>query len=304
MNSVHSAPSPLEVRSPRRTKFYEFLALLAVSVLVWGRPLAANFRLAISSDAYTYILLILPLGIALILVQYKPLRRTAESKRWIGAILLSIALLLRVSTASNLLHVTPVENLSVSLAALVVWWIGSVIFCFGLDVLRSLLFPLGFLFLIVPMPEDAVTWATGFLQQQSAWAAGILFRLAGVPVTREGINLSIPGLSIEVAHECSSIRSSTILIVVTLVLAHLFLRSGWRQTLLVLAAIPLSVVKNAIRIFTIAELATRVNPSFLHGSFHHHGGVVFLTLAVLMVVALLWILRKSEMRGVAELSLP
>ncbi len=79
------------------------------------------------------------------------------------------------------------------------------------------------------------------------------------------IVVSIPGLDIEVAQECSSIRSSLMLVVTTMVLAHLFLRSWWRKVLLIAVAIPLSVAKNGFRIFTIGELGTRVDPSFLSG---------------------------------------
>lgn len=56
----------------------------------------------------------------------------------------------------------------------------------------------------------------------------------------------------------------------------------------------MSILKNAIRILTIAELGTRVNPSFLHGALHRHGGILFLGLAVLLLIVLLWILRRSE----------
>jgi exosortase/archaeosortase family protein len=84
------------------------------------------------------------------------------------------------------------------------------------------------------------------------------------------------------------------LFVVTLTLAQLFLRTSWRKTLLVLAVIPLSVAKNAVRIITIAELGTRVDQSFLDGRMHHHGGIVFLGLALLGIVVLLWVLRKCE----------
>src|SRR5260370_34466761 len=130
--------------------------------------------------------------------------------------------------------------------ALVTWWIGSVMLCFGVDVFRSFLFPLCFLFLIVPIPEFALSWIVEFLQQQSAIAARILFWAVGVPVTGDGIMLSIPGLDIEVARECSSIRSSMMLVVTTMVLAHLFLRSWWRKTLLIVLSIALPVPKNSL----------------------------------------------------------
>lgn len=106
--------------------------------------------------------------------------------------------------------------------------------------------------------------------------------------------LSIPNLDIEVAKECSSIRSSLLLAVTTLVLAHLFLRTWWRKVLLVAAAIPLSVAKNGVRIFTIAELGTRVDPGFLDGKLHHQGGILFYGLAVVAVATLLWVLRRTE----------
>jgi exosortase len=166
------------------------------------------------------------------------------------------------------------------------------------DAVRSHLFAFCFLLLVVPLPNSAETWMVEALQHSSAVATEALFRIAQVPVTRDGVILSVPGLDIEVARECSSIRSSTMLIVLTLVLAHLFLHSKWKKFFLVLLAIPLSVLKNAVRIFTIAELATHVDPSYLEGRLHRQGGVVFLGLAVLVTVVLLCLLRKGEWRPI------
>ena len=106
--------------------------------------------------------------------------------------------------------------------------------------------------------------------------------------------LSIPGLDIGVASACSSIRSSLILVITTMVLAHLLLGSWWRKSLLVAVAIPLSFIKNGFRIFVIAELGTQVDPAFLDGSLHHHGGIVFLSIALGAVSALLWALRVTS----------
>ena len=106
--------------------------------------------------------------------------------------------------------------------------------------------------------------------------------------------LSIPNLDIEVARECSSIRSSMLLVVTTMILAHLFLRSSWRKAVLIACAIPLAAIKNGIRIFVITELATRVDPGFFDGNLHRRGGILFLALAMAMVGALLWGLRRNE----------
>jgi exosortase len=283
-----------------RTKYLEMFALLAASVALWWHPLASTLELALTRDAYTHILLILPLSLALTYTELKSIPTSLSSMRWVGGVLLITSLSLRSLPAWNIGQLPSGDSLVLSMFALVVWWIGSVIVCFGLQAFRPLLFPLCFLFLVAPLPEHVLNWITEVLQHQSAVAAGMLFRIAGVPVTGDGIFLSIPGLNIEVARECSSIRSSTMLIVITLVLAQLFLRSKWRKASLVLAAIPLSVAKNALRIFTIAELGTRVDRSYLDGKLHHNGGIIFLSLTLTVVVLLLWGLRKGELRRAPE----
>lgn len=279
----------------KRAQYFELLFLSIASLLVWWRPVVDTVRLALSSDSYTHILLILPISLALILTDDTHGFSESGRARWPGWMLLVTAVFLR--SASVWIHINGSASsaLSLSVLALVLWWIGSVIVCFGTSAVRSHGFAFGFLFLLVPLPGPAQLWMVDALQHSSAAASEALFRIAHVPVTRDGVILSIPGLDIEVARECSSIRSSTMLIVLTLVLAHLFLHSNWRKVLLVLIAIPLSVAKNAVRIFTIAELTTRVDPSYLHGRLHRQGGVVFLALAVVATILLLWAFRNDEL---------
>jgi exosortase len=283
-----------------RSPWIKLLLLVAASVLLWWQPLVSCYKLALSNEAYTHILLILPLGLALLYVKIRELSSAKEFSAGLaanyrsGGALLFLAFLLRIITARNIGALSQSDNLSLSILSVVICWIGVVIVCFGSSSVQRLLFPLCFLFLLVPFPDRLLNPITSFLQYQSALGASFLFHLARVPVTRDGVMLSIPGLDIEVAPECSSIRSSMMLIVITLTLAYLFLDSYWNRTLLVLVAIPLSVAKNAVRIFTIAELSTRVDPSFLTGRLHRQGGIVFLSLAVITVVWLLWILRKRE----------
>jgi exosortase len=147
---------------------------------------------------------------------------------------------------------------------------------------------------MVPLPEYALNWIVSLLQQGSAAAAHLLFVVAGVPVAQRGLLVHIPGLTLEVAPECSSIRSSLMLLVTTMVLAHLLLRSFWRKALLVLAAIPVSVAKNGLRIFALGMLGSRVDPSFLTGRLHHQGGIIYFLIALFAMGLLLWILRRGE----------
>jgi exosortase len=282
-----------------RAQVLVFGFLCAVSIVFWWHCVVITCGIALSNDAYTHILLIVPLSTALIYQdsKYRDLKNLQIDLRptpRIGAGLLVLALLIGGYARWGMVVVSDDLRLSLGMLALVTWWIGGVILCFGVDTFRSFLFPLCFLFWMVPAPAVVLNGIVHFLQHQSAFAARILFQATGVPVTQDGIMLAIPNLNIEVATECSSIRSSLMLVVTTMVLAHLFLRSGWRKTLLVAAAVPLSVAKNGLRIFTIAELGTRVDPGFLNGKLHHNGGIIFFGISVVAMVALLWILRRTE----------
>jgi len=92
-------------------------------------------------------------------------------------------------------------HLSVSMLAVVIWWIGSFVFCFGSRIARLFLFPLCFLFWLVPIPTLVLDKIVAIWQQGSALSASLLFSALGVPVTQDGIMLSIPGLNLEVAQE-------------------------------------------------------------------------------------------------------
>jgi exosortase len=270
-----------------------FPLLLLASFILWRHALAGTLSLALENEAYTHILLILPVSCALIYVKRSAAARF-EPCMAAGISVLAAAIL--ITAGAKYAASLPGDiRLSLSMLALVTWWIGSVILCFGTQAFRSFLFPLCFLFLLVPLPMIVVNSMVEFLQRESALSARILFRLIGVPVTQDGVVLSIPGLDIEVAQECSSIRSSLMLVVTTMILAQLFLRSWWRQILLVAAAIPLSIAKNGLRIVVIGELGTRVDPGYLTGGFHHHGGVVFLSLGIAAIVALLLLFRRTEL---------
>jgi exosortase len=268
--------------------------LLAVSLLVGWRPLVDTFALALQNSAYTHILLILPISAALILLEWRSLRPMVARNVRVGSALLAMAVLVAGFVRGWSASLPSDVQLSIRMFALVLSWIGAFVLCFGSRVSRSVLFPLCFLFGLVPFPQLVLNEIVRLLQQGSAFAAYVLFAAVGVPVAQNGVLLTIPGLTVEVAQECSSIRSSSMLLVTTMVLAQLLLRSPWRKALVIGVAVPLSVAKNGLRIFTIAMLATRVDPAYLTGRLHHEGGIVFFMIALIGVFVLLWILRRGE----------
>jgi exosortase len=182
------------------------------------------------------------------------------------------------------------------------------ILCCGLRSFRAACFPLGCLLLMIPVPDSAMDTITAGLQHGSAAVSFEMLRLAGIPVFAEGTKISLKGLEIEVAPECSGIRSCLVLALVGLLAGRVCLRSGWNRLALVVSTIPIAIFKNAIRISVIASLGAYVNRAFLYGRLHQYGGLVFTPLGVVLFVALLaglqrceaWLERRRETRRVVE----
>lgn len=173
--------------------------------------------------------------------------------------------------------------------------ISAFLLCNGATSFREALFPLGCLLLMIPLPPDWMDKISAGYQHGSAEMSLAFFRLTSTPVFRQGMTFSLPGLNIEIAKECSGIRSSLMFVIVGILTASLYLQSGWRKFVLIAATIPIAIIKNSVRIVTLSLLSIHVNRWFLYGPIHHqYGGVLSLPVDVALFIPLVLALRKSE----------
>ncbi len=173
-------------------------------------------------------------------------------------------------------------------------WIAAFVFCYGTQSFQAALFPLLFLLLMIPIPTVLLDQVIFVLQKGSAIATYGLFKLMGMPVLWQGFKFSLPGVDIEIAKECSGIRSSLALFITGTLAAHFFLQTHWKKVALVLLTFPIAILKNAARIVTISSLGVYVDQGYLTGRLHHKGGFVFSILALAMFVPSLFLLQRSE----------
>jgi exosortase len=131
----------------------------------------------------------------------------------------------------------------------------------------------------------------------SAEAAAFFFRLSGTPFLRDGVMFQLPGIGIQVAQECSGIRSSWVLFITSLVASNLFLTSPWRRAILVGFVIPLAIFRNGFRIWVIGRLCVDIGPHMIHSVVHRRGGPLFFALSLLPFFLMLLWLRRGERRG-------
>jgi len=86
-------------------------------------------------------------------------------------------------------------------------------------------------------------------------------------------------------------------VITSFVAGHFFLRSLWAKLGIVVFIIPLAIVKNAFRIVGLTLLANYVAPTFITDSvLHRSGGIPLFALSVVVLLSLVWVLRKIERR--------
>jgi exosortase len=282
-----------EITDSSRRHWY-FAGFLAASILVSWKTLATLAFFSLHEESSSHILLIPLVSIYLLYIERK---RIAKSLRTAAVPIVSLILagaVILLLFVSQRYFAGNVSSLTAATFLLVAAWIGTFTLFYGIPAFQAAAFPMLFLLLMIPIPENVLARTIYFLQSGSTDIAFFLFRAVGVPVFRQGFFLTVPGVTIEVATECSGIRSSVALFITCLIAAHLFLRTPWKQFLFVLLAVPLALIKNGIRIVTLTLLSIYVDPSFLTGSLHHKGGFVFFLLALAILAPVLLLLEKSE----------
>ena len=187
------------------------------------------------------------------------------------------------------------DQTSAMIFSAVLFLLGSFTFTYGLDLFKKLCFPLLFLFFMVPFPTFLMDSFIRLLQVGSTEFVNVLMMATGVPFLRDGFVFHLSGMSIEVAKECSGIRSSLALLITALLAGHLFLKTGWKKVLLAVLIIPITMFKNGIRIVSLTLLGTYVDSRILTNStLHTDGGILFFVLALMLMAPILYVLRKGE----------
>jgi exosortase len=268
-----------------------------LSLALLHGPIGRLASLAAHDDRYSHILLIPFLSLYLMWLSRSKILSSPRDGLALGLPLLLAGIGLSITVGRVPFPKSQDLSFSASILGLVLVLTGEFIWCFGRQAFRAAIFPLFLLFLIIPIPIDVMDKAVLELQKGSADISYFLFKLVGVPVFRDGFRFSLPGVDIEVAAECSGIRSSLSLFLSSLLVGHLTLESGWSRAAFTLLTIPVVIFKNAVRIVTISWLGVYVDPGFFHGNLHRYGGLPFSLLAIVILFFVLVALRKTEMLG-------
>jgi len=281
------------------TKRWQLLFVwIVLSSLLFLKPVVALVRLSLSQDDASHLLIIPFISTAVFYLERRKIFLQVSTDKMLGGtffILAAFAAL--ISSLLGKSTALPGLQLSGWVLALVLLWVSGFAILFGKAALKTAHFPLLFLLLTVPVPAFVLDRIIFFLQESSAWITGAFFDLIGVPALQEGLVFHLARVNIEVAKECSGIRSSMALIILALLVAHFQLKSLSNKIAFVISGLFMMILKNGVRIATLTLLAVYVDPGFLFGRLHRQGGVVFFLLALLLLWPLLLFLRRRELKN-------
>jgi exosortase len=272
-----------------RQRLFAALCLLA-TVVLWA-PLKELVALGLQGERYTYILVVPIISAAFL---YLERARIFRDSRYCPAIGIPLMLGGLVMSCVIRMRISMSGDMTAAAEAMVLVWVGAFILCYGVRSFRSAGFPFLFLLLIVPIPSVVLDRLVAVLQAGSAELAYRLFRLVGVPMLRHGMVMSLPGVDIEVAPQCSGIRSSLALFIAGAMISRLLLRTSWATTVTILCVVPIAIFRNAVRIVCISLLGVYVDRGFLFGNLHRYGGLPFSLVGFAVLIPLVWLLWRWE----------
>lgn len=289
---VPSAPNP--PMSARRLPHWLSSILGLASIMLFWRPLQQLLSLSLNDQRYTHIILVPVISaVVMYLERRRIFSRTAFCPR-VGLPFLAASLAMYGLVALRVVQVPTNYTLSTVMLPIILVWLAGFTVCYGVHAFKAAVFPLLFLLLLVPIPFDLMDKIVFILQRGSAETTYVLFKLAGIPMFRDGVRFELPGLGVEIAEECSSIHSAWALFITGLLVAHMFLKFIRTKICLSVLTLPIAVFTNAVRIVTLWFLGTRVDPKFMFGDLHHRGGVLFSLISLSILTGFVCILRKIE----------
>lgn len=264
--------------------------------------------------------LLVPAIIAYILwAERKQLQRAPArpSLVWGGAMIVGALIALWLGLAG--------AELFVQRMSLVLMLAGIVVYFWGFRLLRFVLVPLGLLALAIPIPAIIFNKVAFPLQLFASQCAVAAMRLFDIPVLRQGNVIELMPLNsnvtkkLEVVEACSGIRSLMTLVTLAVVFAYFtypkndgtggtnggrksLLRTlksygFWRSMIIVLSAVPIAIITNAMRVSGTGVLSHYYGTGVADGFFHSFSGWIIYIVAFLMLFGVGWALDRLSRLG-------
>ncbi len=175
---------------------------------------------------------------------------------------------------------------------------GALLLMRGTAAVRVAWFPLIYFIFMIPLPGMLVDAITGSLKSVIANLVESLLYLAGYPIARSGVILSIGPYQLQVADACSGLHSMFSLTALGTLFMYIMGKKSKLHTGIMLASIlPIAFAANIVRVIVLVlvtyYLGDEAGQGFLHGA----AGMVLMLVALVFFFFLDLVLDKILPRG-------
>jgi exosortase D (VPLPA-CTERM-specific) len=162
----------------------------------------------------------------------------------------------------------------------------------GWKKLKVIGFPLCFLIAMFPFPNFINNNLTLRLKLLSSELGVAMIRIYGMSAYREGNVIDVGYTKLQVVDACSGLRYFLPLIILGIILAYYFRAAMWKRIVLVLFAIPLSIITNSLRIASVGILYRFWGPVVVDSFFHDFSGWFIFMASLVMMLGVMWCLKR------------
>jgi exosortase len=278
------------------------VVVVALVVVAFGAAYAQVVSTLIgqwsSNDTYSFGVLVPFISAYLIWSRRDSLRARAvnPSLLWGGAIVLLAAVML---IAGRVAAIIDVQEIS-----LILMLVGLVALILGFGFLRELWLPLSYLLLMLPIWEVLTDRMHLPSQLFSASIAHRLLVTIGVPVYHDGVFLSLPNITLEVASACSGVSFLIAVIAVGIPQAYLYLNGWIPRTVAIGFAIAIALLSNGLRVAIIGALSYYRLSEAVHGPGHILQGLFVSSFGFVALVAAVGLLARRFPRQAEAVQRP
>lgn len=177
---------------------------------------------------------------------------------------------------------------------MVVSLISLVLFNYGKDVIKSIVFPLFLLFFMIPIPTSLLQIISLPLQLFATTVSAKIINLLSIPVYKVGNMLYFAQTQLEVTEACSGLHSIVAFILLSVIFAHLSGKRLIPNIIILASAIPIALITNIIRVSGTGILAHYYGSTVARGFLHEFSGLAVFAFGFLILASEYSLLKRAR----------
>jgi exosortase len=273
MNAMRKASSLPALRVAFTTSSLVWLLAGAATFALVFPAFAHGFDVWSTTEEFSYGYLITPISVAVIWFRRHALRQSIGRGAAAGLLVLLPALV--VYLAAQRMSIHALAGVAVSP---LLW--GAAVYLWGWRTGRVLAFPLAFLVFGLGVFRGLLDTVGFALQGITAFGAGTMASLIGLPVVRDGLILSSDRFAFIVAEACSGMSSLVSLLALAALWTYVARGSVPARLAVLLSVVPVAIFANSVRVTAVLIVAHFFGQDAAVGFFHGASSLVLFGLAL------------------------